>query len=275
MPIFFPINPDIVFYLISLIVLSGFGFLLLSSEKYEGYTGMAGGGVANCEDEAWETCIDNLCSGPTETYADGGSCVAPGVCCRTLNYCGDSFLDPSEDCDGALLGGNACTDVGFYSGTLACSSCSFDNSSCTGFCGDGTCDDGESCSSCEADCGACSNSGGGGGSSSGGTPFINIPLNGTCQANVTCTDWVDCADGFQTRTCTDNNECLEDSPYTSKRECNSDEEAEPKLDDSGKFGSFELPEEGDNRFIWFGGLGIAFIGFLLYYFKSYKPKQTA
>ncbi|MBT3583228.1 hypothetical protein HN777_02625 [Candidatus Woesearchaeota archaeon] len=201
----------------------------------------------------------------------GGVCLVEQEGCIVHTDCPDNFMCVEQLCYTTQCGvsedcapGYICTD-GLCEREVVI----------TGDCGDGTCDDGESCSSCEADCGACSNSGGGGGSSSGGTPFINIPLNGTCQANVTCTDWVDCADGFQTRTCTDNNECLEDSPYTSKRECNSDEEAEPKLDDSGKFGSFELPEEGDNRFIWFGGLGIAFIGFLLYYFKSYKPKQTA
>jgi len=150
--------------------------------------------VANCEDEAWETCIDNLCSGPTETYADGGSCVAPGVCCRTLNYCGDSFLDPSEDCDGALLGGNACTDVGFYSGTLACSSCSFDNSSCTGFCGDGTCDSGEeTCNGCPADCDNVT-----------GSPACSAGLicevvlgSGSCTAPAPST----CSDGTSISTC--------------------------------------------------------------------------
>ncbi len=141
-----------VFYLIGFIVVSSFVFLSIS-EKYDGYTGMAGGGGATCEDAAWETCIDNNCVGQTELYAAGGTCVAPGVCCRTLNYCGDSLLDPGESCDGALLGGNDCTDVGFYGGTLACSSCEFDNSSCTGYCGDGTCDAGEeTCNGCPADC---------------------------------------------------------------------------------------------------------------------------
>jgi hypothetical protein len=145
-------------------------------------------------------------------------------------------------------------------------------------CGDGSCDDGESCSSCEVDCGRCSGGGGGSSSSSsGGTSFTNEPVNDTCQPDVTCTKWIDCDEGFQTRTCTDNNECLEDSPYTSKRECKSDagEAEEPKVDDSGKFGSFDLPEDTDNRWFWFGGLLIVFIAFLLYYFKFYKPNHSA
>ena len=200
----------------------------------------------------------------------GGLCLVEQEGCIVHTDCPDDFMCVEQLCYTTQCGvaedcapGYICTD-GLCEREVVLA----------GDCGDASCDNGESCSSCETDCGACPNNGGGG-SSSGGTPFINLPLDGTCQANVTCTDWVDCVDGFQTRTCTDNNECLEESPYTSKRECNSDEdEAKPELDDSGKFGSV-LPEDGDNRVIWFGGLGIAFRGFLLYYVKFYKPNHTA
>ncbi len=37
----------------------------------------------------------------------------------------------------------------------------------TGYCGDGTCNNGETCSSCSGDCGTCGSPGGGGGSSGG------------------------------------------------------------------------------------------------------------
>jgi hypothetical protein len=131
-----------------LILIMFFGIIFTN---YSQITGMAGGG-ANCEDAAWEVC-ELSCSGANIAYPAGGSCVDPDLCCRTPNYCGDTFVDPSEDCDGADLDGNACTDLGFYGGTLACSSCSFDNSSCTGYCGDGTCDAGEeTCGGCNSDC---------------------------------------------------------------------------------------------------------------------------
>ncbi|MBT3582540.1 hypothetical protein HN510_01855, partial [Candidatus Woesearchaeota archaeon] len=142
-------------------------------------------------------------------------------------------------------------------------------------CGDGNCDADESCSTCSTDCGTCSNNGGGSsGGSSGGTPFISTPTNGSCQPNVTCTEWTTCDDGFQTRSCEDENNCTEDSAYTSKRECAADGTFGAELDDSGKFDAFNLPIDKDNRLIWFSGLGISFVAFLLYYFKIYRPNQT-
>ena len=64
------------------------------------------------------------------------------------------------------------------------------------FCGDGSCNGAETCSSCSADCGSC---GGGGG---GGTPTTT-----TCEANWTCTDWTACTNNYQIRTCVDSNNC--------------------------------------------------------------------
>ncbi len=62
------------------------------------------------------------------------------------------------------------------------------------YCGDGSCNNGESCSSCSTDCGTCSTggSGGGGGGSSA-----------TCTSIWSCTDWSACSLGTQTRTCAD------------------------------------------------------------------------
>jgi hypothetical protein len=131
----------------SMVVFSSVFFVF--SEKYDGFTGM--GGAASCGDVAWENC-DLSCSAGTEIYVAGGSCLDPNICCRDLNYCGDTVVDPNEDCDTSDLDGNACTDLGFYGGTLACSSCSFDNSSCIGYCGDGTCDAEETCNGCPSDC---------------------------------------------------------------------------------------------------------------------------
>ena len=54
-------------------------------------------------------------------------------------YCGDGFVDPTEDCDGDDLASQACSTQGFSSGVLACNapSCSFDTSACVAMAGGG------------------------------------------------------------------------------------------------------------------------------------------
>jgi len=75
------------------------------------------------------------------------------------------------------------------------------------YCGDGTCNAGESCSSCHQDCGSCPSgddtggSGGGGGGGGGGF------TTSSCTENWTCASWSTCINGQQTRACTDQNEC--------------------------------------------------------------------
>ncbi len=71
--------------------------------------------------------------------------------------CGNGVIDAGEVCDGGNLGGASCGDFGCGGGTLACNaSCDgFDTSACTGcpaICGNGTCESGEDCASCAADC---------------------------------------------------------------------------------------------------------------------------
>jgi len=67
----------------------------------------------------------------------------------------------TEVCDGGDLAGATCGDFGCSGGTLAClADCSgYDTSACTGcgFCGNGVCEPGESCTSCSADCDGVSN----------------------------------------------------------------------------------------------------------------------
>jgi len=88
--------------------------------------------------------------------------------------CGNGVLNAGEECDGNDWGDvNDCFDLG-GEGDIGCSqSCTFvgcifppEES-----CGDGTCNGLETCSSCSADCGACSsnnNPGGSGGGNNGG-----------------------------------------------------------------------------------------------------------
>jgi hypothetical protein len=58
---------------------------------------------------------------------------------KTVDSCGDGFLDPGEECDKSELGGQTCLSLGHYiDGQLSChSDCSFDTAECGGFCGDG------------------------------------------------------------------------------------------------------------------------------------------
>lgn len=47
--------------------------------------------------------------------------------------CGNGGLEPGEECDGATLGGESCTTLGFRGGTLSCSNvCEFETKACTG-----------------------------------------------------------------------------------------------------------------------------------------------
>lgn len=60
---------------------------------------------------------------------------------KTVNSCGDGFLDPGEVCDGQALGGASCAELGYHEagGLLACTDdCRLDVSGC----GDARCGDG-------------------------------------------------------------------------------------------------------------------------------------
>jgi hypothetical protein len=61
-------------------------------------------------------------------------------------HCGDARIDPGEQCDGANLGGNSCTGLGFDLGTVSCDAqCRLVTSACVKLCGNGELDPGEEC----------------------------------------------------------------------------------------------------------------------------------
>ncbi|MBU1244586.1 SUMF1/EgtB/PvdO family nonheme iron enzyme [Myxococcota bacterium] len=66
---------------------------------------------------------------------------------KTVNSCGDGFLDPGEACDGDQMSVTTCAELGYYdqTETLTCQSdCTFDLAVCTGGrCGDGNIQAGE------------------------------------------------------------------------------------------------------------------------------------
>lgn len=97
------------------------------------------------------------------------------------------------------------------------------------FCGDDSCGNGESCSSCEADCGACpiqppddsgaSGSAGGGGVSGGGgggggaiaEELSSPPPFQRCDEKWECSEWGICTiEGLRSRSCKDINRCETD-----------------------------------------------------------------
>lgn len=116
---------------------------------------------------------------PTTTDCSSGTCDGCGAClasggtstCVNPNHCGNSRLDPGEQCDGNNLFGETCATVtgrGTSTGTLRCStSCTFDTGACTGAPDGGA---GTGGSAGTAGTGASGGSGGQAGSSaSGGT----------------------------------------------------------------------------------------------------------
>jgi hypothetical protein len=87
---------------------------------------------------------------------------------------------------------NFCGD-GSCNGDETCSSCQQDCGQCPSpKCGNGVCDPGETCSCCPSDCGGCGGGGGGGG----------------CTPSWHCSEWSACyEDGTQKRLCLDANNC--------------------------------------------------------------------
>ena len=98
---------------------------------------------------------------------------------KTIDSCGDNYLDPGEACDGSQMTATTCTELGYYeqTDTLTCKAdCTFDLSVCVGGrCGDGTIQGtyGEQCE----------------GSNLGGATCVSLgysPRGGTLGCNSSC-----------------------------------------------------------------------------------------
>jgi uncharacterized membrane protein YgcG len=127
----------------------------------------------------------------TATYVWGGYTESFKLTIQELplsSACGNGIRESGEQCDGTQMGVGTCENVlGIIgaTGTLSCTSyCTFDYSNCSApKCGDGICNNGETCSSCSQDCGACppsggGSSGGGGGGGGGGSSSSRSSSNG-------------------------------------------------------------------------------------------------
>jgi len=150
--------------------------------------------------------------------------------CEAAGRCGDGEIQTEfEDCEGDDLNDTACTDLGFYRGTLACGDdCAFDTSACAERCGDGVvqatdgeeCDGSDlaeqtcatlgfyqgtlACSACEFDTASCEGSCGDGVVQADREACDGDNLNGeTCESNgfyrgtLTCGQCVLLADGCE------------------------------------------------------------------------------
>jgi len=128
-------------------------------------------------------CDDPGCSAYCGAGSDAGTGSDGGG-----GLCGNGILEGQEDCDGSNLNGESCFSLGFAGGTLVCTGgCLFNTVNCTGggTCGDDTCGESESCSTCPTDCGSCC----GDGTCAGGETCSTCPSDcGGCGGS--CGDFV-------------------------------------------------------------------------------------
>jgi hypothetical protein len=118
--------------------------------------------------------------------------------------CGDGVLNGTEECDGADLGGSACTDFGHPGGVLLCTAgCMFDTSACS-VCGNGTAEDGEECDGADFDGADCDSA------TSGSSPFGPLQCTPGCNFDVSLC--ADCEPGTPGCRCLDTNNFGEDNP---------------------------------------------------------------
>lgn len=136
--------------------------------------------------------IGNVSANPTAEYEEGGDTelnltineIPTGSCGGS---CGNEIFEEWEQCDGFVPQGITCAVImgSGWTGIISCSgSCTYDTSECIPpalYCGDGVCNNGESCSSCSQDCGSCSEGGNGGSCFPAGT---KITMKDKSEKNI-------------------------------------------------------------------------------------------
>ncbi len=191
------------------------GTCVLSDLPYCGDHIVNGGDVCDGNSQA---CTAGGYSGSKSCLTD---CSGWSDACQTSEYCGDGIINSAEECEGA--GTNICTTIGGYFGTQACGGCVWGACSttqscgdgvkngyeqCDGadgvgahqacsstlctltdlpYCGDGSCNNSETCSSCTADCGGC----GGGGTNN---PPVATDVATTTEQNTALTIFLTATD---------------------------------------------------------------------------------
>jgi len=126
---------------------------------------------------------------PDSRYMSINKVILSGYMSTNRNYKVGYYIDDiiiTDDYDTPIDGGSVelyCGDESCNNGET-CSTCPEDCGSCQEYCGDDGCSNEETCTTCPEDCGSC-----------------------TCTSNWLCTAWSNCANGVQTRTCTDGNSC--------------------------------------------------------------------
>jgi len=153
------------------------------SSGLSGAGGTGGAGGASFADSGscvWRqtarcTC-DNGAQGAQTCDSSGayGACECP---------CGNSSVDPGEQCDGSNLNGKTCasaTAMASPYGTLSCTaSCTFDTSRCmAALCGNGVIDPGEQCDGADLNSKTCT-------SAAPSTPFGSLSCTATCRLDTT------------------------------------------------------------------------------------------
>ena len=113
-------------------------------------------GLTNCSGSCVDLSSAQKHCGVCGTVCKLGQACTKGKCEKA---CGNGALDAGEQCDGTLLAGKTCTTLGYYAGTLKCStSCALDVSGCHR-CGDGVINGTETCDGKALGGKTCKNSG--------------------------------------------------------------------------------------------------------------------
>lgn len=124
----FNFNEKRYYFLAAIFLLAApFAAIAISSTNYiiDPSGADASRGQTNSTSFSLESAIEIIAGNSTATSykLESGSSFA--------GYCGDGFIDPTEDCEGSNLNSQTCVTQGFASGTLSCSAlCVFNTSGC-------------------------------------------------------------------------------------------------------------------------------------------------